>query len=70
MTYNIIDVVKDEIRGTANKLTAEERQLRLDVCSVCPHLVKLTRQCGKCGCFIDMKSRYRYSQCDIGSWPL
>lgn len=69
MTYNILDVVKDELRGTADKLTKEEQQKRLDVCKSCEFLTKLTQQCSKCGCFVAMKTKYRSSECDAKKWP-
>jgi hypothetical protein len=69
MTYNIFDVVKDEIRGTTDKLEKDEVKQRIAVCNTCTSFVKLTRQCGLCGCFVDQKAKYRQSQCDANKWP-
>jgi hypothetical protein len=69
MSYNVIDVVKDELKGTADKLTKQEQKLRLDVCNECEHKTKLTRQCGLCGCFLDLLTKYKSSECHDNRWP-
>ena len=68
MTYNIIDVIKDEIKGTTDILEQPEIQKRKNICHSCPDFKPLTRSCGHCGCFIDMKTRYRQSMCPIDKW--
>lgn len=69
MSYGIKDVIKDELSGTADKLSKEDQFCRLEVCNTCDHLRKLSRQCGLCGCFIDLKVKYRNSECDADKWP-
>lgn len=69
MTYNIIDVIKDELTGNTDKLTKEEQQVRIKTCESCPDFKKLTRQCGHCGCFMDAKTKYRQSECPENKWP-
>ena len=61
MTYKLLDVIRDELAGTADKLSKEDQQYRFDVCVNCEHFKKLSRQCGLCGCFIDAKIKYRNS---------
>lgn len=41
---------------------------RMTICIECPHLIKLTKQCSKCGCFMDAKTRLPNSSCPIGKW--
>ena len=69
MTYNVIDVIKDELKGTADKLSKDEQKLRLEICETCEHRTKLTRQCNLCGCFLDLKTKYRSSECGANKWP-
>lgn len=68
MTYNILDVIKDELTGTAEYVSHEEKLRRLSICLTCEHLKKLSRQCGKCGCFVDMKTKYAEAECDADRW--
>lgn len=49
----------------ADKLTV---MLRIDICLECPRLLKLTKQCKECGCFIKAKARLESSVCPIGKW--
>lgn len=46
------------------ELTAE----RLKVCGTCPHFKKMTRQCGECHCFMDLKTRIADAACPKGYW--
>lgn len=41
---------------------------RLSICKACPHLIKLTKQCTKCGCFMDLKTSLENSKCPMGKW--
>lgn len=66
--YNVLDVIKDELKGTAQKLSKEEQTKRISICESCEKFKKLSRQCGICGCFIDMKTKYTLSSCDLEKW--
>lgn len=67
-SYNLLHVIKDEITGQAEYVDEQTKQDRIDKCNVCNNLVSLTRQCKKCGCFIDVKARYKKAFCPIGQW--
>lgn len=41
---------------------------RYEVCSSCPELIKLTKQCKKCGCFMSAKTKIEKAACPIGKW--
>jgi hypothetical protein len=49
--------VKDEIQKT-----------RYDMCLTCEHLVKATKTCTKCGCFMTEKTKLPHASCPIGKW--
>ena len=37
-------------------------------CLNCPHLIKLTKTCKKCGCFMTEKAKLPHASCPIGKW--
>jgi hypothetical protein len=49
----------------ANKELAKSR---LDICLSCPELIKTTKQCKKCGCFMVVKAQLEAAKCPIGKW--
>jgi len=49
----------------ASKELADERY---EICLGCPELIKLTKQCKKCGCFMAVKTKIKASVCPIGKW--
>ena len=46
----------------------EKAEERYSICKACPELIKLTKQCRKCGCFMAGKVRIKKSSCPIGKW--
>lgn len=63
MTYGIKELIKDEILGQASRVTKDVKDYRLSVCTTCPDFKRITRQCGICGCFLDVKVLYSPSEC-------
>ena len=45
-----------------------EANKRLDICKQCPELIKLTHQCKKCGCLMNLKTKLKGATCPIGKW--
>lgn len=43
-------------------------KLRLEICLGCPELIKTTKQCKKCGCFMTLKTKLEIAKCPIGKW--
>lgn len=41
---------------------------RFDICQQCPELIKLTKQCKKCGCFMAAKTKLAHATCPLGKW--
>lgn len=41
---------------------------RLSICQSCPELIKLTKQCKKCGCFMAVKTKLQAATCPLGKW--
>lgn len=49
-------------------LNDEDANKRYDICKACPELIKLTKQCKKCGCFMAAKTRLEAATCPMGKW--
>jgi hypothetical protein len=58
------DLINPESEYTDNE-TAEKR---FSICQSCPELLKLTKQCKKCGCFMAVKTKLLKAECPIGKW--
>jgi hypothetical protein len=41
---------------------------RMSICLSCPELINLTKQCRKCGCFMNAKTKLESAKCPIGKW--
>lgn len=41
---------------------------RMKICDQCPHLIKLTKQCTLCGCFMPAKTTLSNAECPIHKW--
>ena len=50
------------------KVSPEIAKKRLKICKSCPHLLKRTGNCKKCGCFVDVKTLYQDQYCKLGKW--
>ena len=41
---------------------------RITECVSCQHFKAMTRQCGLCGCFMDIKAKILEAECPAGRW--
>jgi hypothetical protein len=53
-----------------SSIKAEEyvSENRLNICLSCPELIKMTKQCKKCGCFMEAKTKLKNARCPLGNW--
>jgi hypothetical protein len=51
--------------GRVESVVAEKR---MQVCLGCPELIKLTKQCKICKCFMESKTKLPNAYCPIGKW--
>lgn len=51
-----------------NYTNAEIAEKRMAICEDCPRLVRLTKQCKECGCFMNLKTKLAAASCPIGKW--
>lgn len=54
---------------TTGKGKAEDakQEKRIAVCNSCEHLLP-TRNCGRCACFVDLKTKVDSESCPINKW--
>lgn len=68
MAKNFIGSAADHIANGMKNVTSEQQAERLAICDECPHAVENKSRCGKCGCFLQTKTKWATSSCPIGKW--
>lgn len=58
----------DVVNPNMERVSDEQQLQRLEICRGCEHLIKLTTQCKKCGCFMTAKTKLASASCPIGKW--
>jgi hypothetical protein len=58
----------DAINPGIPKVSDDAFNYRMSVCNSCSDLVKLTKQCKKCGCFMAIKARLEAATCPLEKW--
>lgn len=58
----------DLINPNVEQVSDEVQKTRYDICLSCPELIKLTKQCKKCGCVMPLKTKLKHAECPIGKW--
>lgn len=64
---SLFKIAENMAKGVDQYVSEEIKSQRLHKCSECPYLSK-TRQCGKCYCFVDLKTKYKQESCPIKEW--
>ena len=54
--------------ANVERATDEEAARRYATCMRCPELIKLTKQCKKCGCFMAAKVKVGEASCPADKW--
>ena len=67
-SYSILDVMRDELLGQAEKVSDYKKAKRLLKCYSCERLIAPTKQCRECGCFVKAKVVYEKSSCPLARW--
>lgn len=67
-----IKILSEKFKDTADPSTyfadKDVAESRLKICLDCEYLWKITRQCSKCYCFIDGKTKLKTEECPIKKW--
>lgn len=58
------DLFNKKIGRVTDRIAAE----RFAICLECPELIQLTKQCKKCGCMMEHKTKLPNAACPIGKW--
>lgn len=62
-------IEKKAIEASGNEVASDEViAVRIALCNNCEHLFKLTKNCKKCGCFVDLKTKMAQQKCPIDKW--
>ena len=54
--------------GVEQTVAADVAARRLEKCLSCPYLMKATKQCGQCLCFVHAKTKFKQESCPDGRW--
>jgi hypothetical protein len=58
----------DALNPKTKRTTQELFDKRFSICLDCPELINITKQCKKCGCFMNAKAALESAKCPIGKW--
>ena len=58
----------DMLNPHAEHVSDEIQKERYDMCLSCPELIKMTKQCKKCGCFMAAKTKLAKAECPLHKW--
>ena len=60
----------DQVVEAARTAIAEPEvaQHRIEICNSCEFLLEITRNCKKCGCFVDVKTKISHTSCPVKKW--
>jgi hypothetical protein len=59
-----LDILKPGTEWAEESLSDQ----RFSICQGCPELIKLSKQCKKCGCFMAIKTKLQAATCPLGKW--
>jgi hypothetical protein len=58
----------DFFRKSTEYSSEEETTRRYSICTECPHFLAITKQCVKCGCFMQIKTKLAHAECPVNKW--
>lgn len=65
---SLFEIAKNKFDGVDQHVTEEIREVRMKICEECPKLIKITGNCGECGCFVKIKTKYKQEECPLNKW--
>ena len=63
MAANFAKDLTKYVKEGAPNVTHKQYVDRLEACKKCPHLIEPTMRCGKCGCLLEYKAKWRTTTC-------
>jgi len=58
----------DILKKDTEYASEEVANFRYNTCLSCPELIKLTKQCKQCGCFMTIKTKLQAATCPLEKW--
>lgn len=58
----------DFLNPNTNYASEELAESRYEICKGCPELIKLTKTCKQCGCFMALKTKLQNATCPLNKW--
>lgn len=58
----------DLLNPKKERSAEEKANDRLSICKECPELIQMTKQCKKCGCFMELKVKLEEATCPLNKW--
>jgi hypothetical protein len=58
----------DMVNPNVEHVSEEVQNQRFDICKQCPELLKITKQCKKCGCIMTLKTKLKKAECPLHKW--
>jgi hypothetical protein len=58
----------DLLNPNIEHVSAEVASSRISICESCEKWLSVTRQCKRCGCFMDLKTKLPHAACPLGKW--
>jgi hypothetical protein len=72
VSKNLSNTVRKAASNTiqAKVSVSEEKRVteRLAICEKCPSLIKPSKRCAECGCFVSAKTQFEFEECPLGKW--
>lgn len=61
--------IREKLSSVVKDMVSDEElsNNRIEVCNSCEFLL-ITRNCSKCGCFVDAKTKLLRAGCPLGKW--
>lgn len=68
MALSLGKEVTNHIANGMKHVDQEVLEERLAICHACEFFNKEMNRCGKCGCFLNVKAKWKSSSCPISKW--
>ena len=65
---NTLDTVETVVKNKGKQVSSELKEKRINICKECPHFIKVSTTCKKCGCFMSVKTGFEGVKCPINKW--
>lgn len=56
------------VKAGAPNCSTKDYKERLLTCDACPHLIRNMMRCGKCGCLVEHKAKWKTTTCPDNKW--